>query len=341
MTSNSIKDHQPPPVSVIILTFNGAEYISQLLQSLADQTYPRDLVEIIVIDNASTDDTTGIVRMAHPRANLVLLKKNIGFAAGNNQGLLHASHDLLVFLNQDTVCHPDFLASLVKVMLDDRGLAACNPNIITPDPPNMDAMDLQSPPMSLYVCDLSPYGYGTNRILSGKPVYNTKLLSGCAFIIRRETISKLGYLFDDQIWMYAEDTDLSLRIYNTGQRICASRDSIIYHLHNANMNLNKKKLRLAAQAIMNRVYVFYKNMRTLEFLIYLPILLLGGCFKIFEFPLTTFRIFLYFLPFSIFSILCMGRALLGLPGFTSKRRRIISGRRGAGFSILKLVLKRC
>ena len=139
-----------------------------------------------------------IVRSTHPSVNLVLLKENMGFAAGNNQGLLQASHDLLVFLNQDTVCHPDFLKSLVNIMLNDKTLAACNPNIITPDPPNFDSIDMQSPPTSLFVCDLSPYGYGKNRMITGKPIYYQKLLSGCAFIIRRETISKLGYLFDER-----------------------------------------------------------------------------------------------------------------------------------------------
>lgn len=340
MTLNIKQNQSYPPVSVIILTFNGAEYISQLLHSLEDQTYPSDLVEIIVVDNASTDDTTGIVRRTHPFVNLVLLKKNIGFAAGNNQGLLHAKHDLLVFLNQDTICHPAFLKSLLNIMINDKTLAACNPNIITPNPPTIDQIDLKSPPMSLYVCDLSPYGYGKNRILDGKPLYYTKLLSGCAFMIRRETITKLGYLFDNQIWMYAEDTDLSLRIHNAGQRICASRNSIIYHLHKTSSDLNKNRLRLAGQAIMNRVYVFFKNMTGLEFIIFLPFLMFGGIFKIFEFSLPCTKKAIYFLPFSLFSITCMIIALLHLPRFAANKRLKMEHRRSPDLSLLKRILIR-
>jgi GT2 family glycosyltransferase len=226
-------------------------------------------------------------------------------------------------------------------MIKDTTLAACNPNIITPDPADFTKIDSLSPPKSLHVCNLSPFGYGQNRMIRGQAIYYPKLLSGCAFIIRRETISKLGYLFDDQLWMYAEDTDLSLRIHNLGQKTGAIRGSIIFHLHHKNMDIKKTKLLFAAQAIMNRLYVFYKNMRSLEFLIYFPIMLLGGSFKILEFPLTTFKKFLYFLPFSFFSMICMSRAILDLPKFASKRRLIISSRRGKGFSILKLVLKRC
>jgi GT2 family glycosyltransferase len=272
-------------------------------------------VEIIVVDNASNDDTAPIVQKNHPNVKLVLLEENVGFAAGNNQGLLHAGHDLLVFLNQDTICHPAFLKSLVNIMLSDKTLAACNPNIITPVPPHRDAINMQTLPISLFVCDLSPFGYGKNRILHGKSIYYQKLLSGCAFIIRRETLSKLGYLFDDKIWMYAEDTDLSLRIFNLGQRIGASRDSIIYHLHPTHTKIDRNRLRLAAQAIMNRVHVFFKNMNRLEFMIYLPFLLLGGNFKVLEFSLPPAKKIIYFVPFSLFSMTCMILALWQLPRF--------------------------
>ena len=120
-------------------------------------------MEIIVVDNASIDDTVDIIRTNHPSVKLVRLSENIGFAAGNNRGLRYANHGLLVFLNQDTVCHPGFLESLVDVMHEDCSIAACNPNIVTPDPPVLNAVDMKSVPKSLYVCDLSPYGYGQNR----------------------------------------------------------------------------------------------------------------------------------------------------------------------------------
>lgn len=338
MAPNLSNSRPLPPASIIILTYNGADYISQLLRSLADQTYPNDRMEIIVVDNASTDDTASIIENNFPSVKLVELEENIGFAAGNNQGLLYASHDFLVFLNQDTVCHPEFLKVLVEVMLENGTLAACNPNIITPNPPQIDTVDMNSLPMSLFVCDLSPYGYGKNRILMGKRLYYPKLLSGCAFIIRRIAISKLGYLFDDRIWMYAEDTDLSLRLHNSGQRIGAVRDSIVYHLHNSNVKLTDSRLRLAAQAIMNRVYIFFKNMNGLEFVLFLPFLLLGGVFKIFELSVPTTRKIIFFLPFSIFSTICMLLALLRLPRFAGGNRRDPAHRRVPDLSLLKRIL---
>lgn len=73
-----------PSVSVVILTYNGSRFIGNLLDSLADQSYPADKIEILIIDNASTDDTCAIVKQKGSHFTLVRLENNLGFAAGNN-----------------------------------------------------------------------------------------------------------------------------------------------------------------------------------------------------------------------------------------------------------------
>jgi GT2 family glycosyltransferase len=296
----SLEKYDCAYISIIILTYNGAGYILPLLKSLFEQTYP---------------------------------------LAGNNQGYLHAQHDLMVFLNQDTICHPDFLKVLVRKMQEDKSLAACNPNIIPLAPSDSIATDRRLPVNLLHLCDLSPYGYGRNRIISDKYFVYTKLLSGCAFIIRRAIVKNLGYLYDDQLWMYAEDTDLSLRIHRSGLKIGAVKDAVIYHLHDQKKALNRNRLSLATRAIMNRVYIFFKNMRTLEFLLFYPFLLLGGNFKIFEFSMPTIKQIFYFIPFSLFSMVCMLCAGFRLNRFSTKKGQILRKYNKKDFSILKLVLK--
>ena len=340
MTLNSNQYSDYPCISTIILTYNGSKYIASLLKSLLDQSYPRNRIEIIIVDNASTDKTLNIVQKNYPSVKIVPLEKNTGFAAGNNQGLLHASHDLLVFLNQDIICHPGFLQSMVNMMEKDKTLAACNPNIITPKAENFGDTSKKLFPKSLYLYDLAPFGYGQNRVINGQKFYHSKLLSGCAFMIRRETVSKLGYLFDDQLWMYAEDTDLSLRIHNMARHICAIRDAVVYHLHPSNMDLVKGRILTAAGAIKNRVFAFYKNMSGLEFFFFFPFLFFGGIFKILAFPLANSKKIIYFLPFGFFSMVCMLGALLQLPRFEAKKRRIMKQRQIPDFALLKLILKR-
>jgi len=338
MTLNSNQYTDYPNVSIIILTFNGSEYIKPLLDSLLNQTFPQERMEILVVDNASNDETLRIIRENFTSVKIIALEKNIGFAAGNNQALLHASHDLLVFLNQDTICHPGFLPSLVNRMEADKTLAACNPNIITPEVEGFGTIDQDFRLGSLFLCDLVPFGYGQNRIINGKNNFSAKLLSGCAFIIRRETVTKLVYLFDDQLWMYAEDTDLSLRMHNMALKISAIRDAVVYHLHKSNMNLESGRILTAAGAIKNRVFAFYKNMNGLEFCAFFPFLFFGGAFKIFAFPLTNARKAIYFFPFSLFSMTCMIAALFQLTRFDAKKRRIMEQRQIPNFGLLKLIL---
>lgn len=328
-----------PKVSVIILTYNGSQYMKPLIESLANQSYPAEKFEIIVVDNASTDDTREIIENNFPFVKVVPLKWNMGFAAGNNQGFLHANHDFLVFLNQDTICHPDFLERLVAAIAVDKSIAACNPNIITSERKNCRNFGKNESQQSLFLWDLSPFGYGKALRLNKTALYYTKLLSGCAFIIRRETVAKLGYLFDEQLWMYAEDTDLSLRLHNLGKKICVIPEAIVYHLHNRNITLEKDRLFTAAGAIQNRVFAFYKNMRGLEFLFFLPFLILGGVFKIFEFPLTAGRKAIYFLPFGFFSLGCMIMAFSKLPRFAVQKRHSMNQRCIPNFGLLKLILK--
>ena len=145
MTLSLREPYNYPNVSIIILTYNGSEYIAPLLNSLLDQSYPIDRIEIIVVDNASTDKTLDIIKENYPVVRMVPLGKNIGYAAGNNEGVLHARYDFLVFLNQDIVCHPDFLKSLLNVMVADRTIAACNPNIVPSKSENLATIDRKSP----------------------------------------------------------------------------------------------------------------------------------------------------------------------------------------------------
>jgi GT2 family glycosyltransferase len=307
-----------PNVSIIILTYNGSQYIQSLLDSLYDQTYPRDRMEIIVVDNASTDHTRSIVETKFPHVRIVALPENIGFAAGNNRGLQYAKHDFLVFLNQDTVCHRVWLEGLVNIMLEDESIAACNSNILPVKIENYREVNRKLTPGSLFYYDLSPYGYGSFRKKTGKRFVFTKLLSGCSFMIRRHIISELGFLFNEQFWMYAEDTDLSLRLRKTGHKFCAVKDSVVFHFFDNEITLNKDALRLSARAIMNRVYVFFKNMETLEFILFFPLMLFGGVFKIFEFHLSVSKKICLFIPFGLFSITCMLLALFCLPRYAQR-----------------------
>jgi GT2 family glycosyltransferase len=281
-----------------------------LILSLLDQTYPANRMEIIVVDNGSRDDTAAYVNANFPDIKCFVLKKNVGFAAGNNIGYTHTKHNFIVFLNQDTICHKGWLKNLVSLMMADNEMAACASNIIPVAPSDAAHINREAPVDTLFFCDLSVFGYGRYRQKKGYTYLSTLLVSGCAFIIRREIVEKLGYLFDSNLWMYAEDTDLSLRILNLGKKIGVVRDSIVFHLHGSDFNIHGAGLQKAARAIMNRVYVFLKNMNRIDFILFMPLMVFGGGGKIFQLNLPLVKKVLFFFPFSLFSAGVMVVALL-------------------------------
>ena len=327
-----------PSVSVIILTHNGSRYIEALLESLHNQSYPDERMEIIVVDNASTDNTLSIVEAKYPHANRVRLNKNYGFAAGNNLALEYAGNEYVAFLNQDTLCHKDWLKGLVEGLLLDESIGACASNMIRREESASCNTSGSLDTDYLYYYDISLFGYGI-YYKADKEVTFPKIISGCSFIIRKKTIESLGYLFDEDLKMYTEDTDLSLRIHNQALRVCVFRKSVVFHLHEKHSKIKIGQFSTAARAIRNRVVVFYKNMSSVDFLMYLPFLIVGGPAKIMELPLSSFHKAIFFIPFSLFSMGCMISAIFVFPSFYPKRKHIIESRKIKGFHMLKLLLK--
>lgn len=336
----SLRTNSLPEVSVIILTYNGSAYIKNLLDSLHDQSYPFEKIEIVVIDNASTDDTVQLIQTYHPTVKVFRLQKNTGFAAGNNYALQCAQYSFLVFLNQDTICHRDWLKGLVQYMLEHEEVGACTSNMIFSDIESSPQLDRWAPNKTLHYYDLTPFGYAQYRFNAQDPVVFTKIISGCSFIIRRELITKLGYLFDEDLWMYVEDTDLSLRIHNLGYNTAAVRDSVIYHFHKNDFSLKKNRISIASNALKNRVYVFFKNMNLMEFILFYPFLFIGGIFKIFNFHMRTLQKIIYFVPFALFSLYCMAAATFTLHKYRIKKYAILKQRKAGRLHILKLLLSK-
>lgn len=103
-----------PRVSVIIPTYNHQGLLRETLQSLAQQTYPRDRFEVIVVDDGSTDGTAAIAAETFPFALRLVRQSNQGDAMGRNVGAQHSDADILVFLDDDIVVEPDYLTYLVQ-----------------------------------------------------------------------------------------------------------------------------------------------------------------------------------------------------------------------------------
>jgi GT2 family glycosyltransferase/polyhydroxyalkanoate synthesis regulator phasin len=110
--------------SVIVLSWNGVDYLADCLNAVLAQDYPD--FEVIVVDNGSTDGSADLVAESFPEIRLIRNERNLGFAAGNNVALWAAKGDMLVLLNQDTVVHEGWLAALAAALRDPSvGVAGC------------------------------------------------------------------------------------------------------------------------------------------------------------------------------------------------------------------------
>ena len=117
-----------PLVSVVIPHWNGVEVLSECLESLSETKYPN--MEIIVVDNASTDGSPDWVSLNFPQVKLIENDRNYGYAGGCNRGAKVAEGEYLVFLNNDTIQDHHWLAGLADFMNLNSNVAAVQPKIL-------------------------------------------------------------------------------------------------------------------------------------------------------------------------------------------------------------------
>lgn len=209
-------------VSAIVLTWNGADYVAPCLSALLAQDPPP--VEVIVVDNASTDGTPDLVAGRFPGVRLIRNKRNLGFAAGNNVGLRAATGDLLLLLNQDTEVHPGLLAALARAFDDPAvGLAGCK--LLYPDGTIQHAGGYFDGP-----CGITEH-VGIHQADDGRFDEQTEpeFVTGAALGIRREALVQIGPLDEGFAPAYYEDVDWCFRARAAGWRVVYAPQAVVTH----------------------------------------------------------------------------------------------------------------
>jgi GT2 family glycosyltransferase len=189
-----------PLISTVILNWNGREYLPACLRSVKRQTYPN--TEIILVDNASTDDSVETIRNFFSDLRLVVNPKNIGYGGGNNRGMREAKGKYFFLLNSDGN-RRELLELLWRCIEEDQSIGVTTPKIVLYD--RRDIMDAAG--LCIYPDGLS-IGRGRSE---PQEKYNRSeevfFGSGCASLYRKEMLEEIG-LLDADFFAYAEDTDL-------------------------------------------------------------------------------------------------------------------------------------
>lgn len=221
-------------LSVIIVTYNTCDLTRRCLLALTADDPSPFTVEIIVVDNGSTDATSAILPAEFPTVRLLQNQRNEGFARGNNVGLAAAAGRYLMLLNSDTEVLPGALRSLITFMDAHPAVGACGPMLLNPDG-SLQPSGRKLPTLWSVFQDMTKLYQFQRSNLYAEPGrdYNqpkqVEEVSGAAFVVRRAVYAQVGGL-DPAFFAYYEDVDWCKRIGDAGWSIYYAPDARVVHL---------------------------------------------------------------------------------------------------------------
>lgn len=221
-------------LSIIIVNWNTREMLSNCLASLKEHSDSNN-VKVIVVDNASKDGSSAMVRTQFPWVRLINSGGNIGFGKANNLAMPYADTEFVLFFNPDTIVFKDSIAKMVTFMESNSAVGALGCKMIFPDGV-VQPLGLQWFPSPftellsmLFISQRTHEGLRTYLpyIDPNKNSYVSKLYGGC-LMVRKSVLDQIGW-FDDRFFMYCEDVDLCRRITDSGWKLYYLSDAEIIH----------------------------------------------------------------------------------------------------------------
>jgi GT2 family glycosyltransferase len=217
-----------PKISIIMLNWNQKDMTLACLTSLQKTNYPN--YEIILVDNASTDDSVSAVQKEFSDVTLLENQSNLGVAGGRNVGLEYVKKrdtDYILFLDNDTTVHEDFLSEMVKVGERDKKVGILTGKIYFYSEPNK--IWCAGGTLNLYRCQFSLRGYDEFDKGQYEKTQEVDHVTGCMFMIKKELVEKLGFLDEDFVQYFGEDTDWCLKAKKEGFKIVYVPKAMIWH----------------------------------------------------------------------------------------------------------------
>lgn len=246
-------------VAIVILNWNGRKYLEQFLPSVLSSTYTG--FELIVADNASTDDSVAFLQEAFPSVGIIRLPQNFGFAKGYNEALKQVNAEYYVLLNSDVEVASGWIEPIIRLMDSDPSIGACQPKILMYT--NKTLFEYAGAAGGWL--DHLGYPFARGRIFDyceqDHGQYNTTMpvfwASGAAMFIRSDLYHELGGL-DEYFFAHQEEIDLCWRLQLAGYKIMACPESVVYHVGGGTLPKgNKRKVFLNFR---NNLIMLAKNL---------------------------------------------------------------------------------
>jgi GT2 family glycosyltransferase len=223
-------------LSVVIVAWNARHYLELCLDSLAKDP-PRRSMEVLVVDNASADDTIEMVEGKFPWVTLIKSKENLGFAKGNNVAIRRCEGRYIALVNPDVIVFPGCLDALADFLDQNPKVGNVGPRVFNPD------MTQQStcrrfPTLWNNFCSATRLEsiFKGSRFFAGEHMFYfphdrtraVDVIVGCFSVIRREAFDDVG-LLDEGLFMYGDDVDWCRRAWNAGWQVVFYPDARAIH----------------------------------------------------------------------------------------------------------------
>ena len=243
-----------PIFSIVILNWNGEALIEECIRSVINTSYKH--IEIIVVDNASTDASVDIIKK-YKNVFLIQNDTNVGYAAGNNIGFKYATGNYIVTLNNDVIVDSLWLDHPLKVFKEnsDVGIISCR-QMQYYQKEKIDGL------YHIIHADLSVTGFGMDQLYDSLNITHSNpgfVLSanGGSGIYRKEVVDQIGG-FDENFFAYLEEVDLCFQAFFGGWKCLYSPLSVVFHKGSVSFSKNKSMMYFYRER--NRLLFMYKNL---------------------------------------------------------------------------------
>lgn len=243
-------------LSVIIITWNMADLVRECLDRLLGQTHHASM-EIIIVDNASRDGTTDIIRSEYPQVTLIANEENVGYARANNQAIGISKGRYILLHNTDAMVIEDAVDRMVAFMDAHPGVGVLGPRLLNVDGSLQRWTAGAFPSLGSAICHffmLSRVAPG-RRLLRGMYLSHdfdrpteVDWVSSASFILRAEALREVGVL-DETFFAYMEDVDICYRMKQAGWQVCYDPECSVVHY--MGQNTKSRPGRVSPSSIRN------------------------------------------------------------------------------------------
>ncbi len=280
-TKRRAGDSQTPVFTIIIVSYNTCNLLVKCIESIY-QYRENFRLQIIVVDNASSDGTIEVLEKKFSEIELIKNSINVGFATANNQALEYIRGDYVLFLNSDVLFMSPVFRTVEDFFVDhpDAGLVGCK--LINLNGRVQKSFSYNLPSLFNRFLDVFYFEKMWNLISDDYESIITPIevasVDGACMFLKKDLVKKLMG-FDTHFFMYCEDVDLCYRVAQTGYKVFYLGQCLMFHFHGASSQKNKRTYFAKVLTTASVYYYFNKHYNRFAAEMYRLIMGMGSCFR--------------------------------------------------------------